>query len=114
LSLETKSSSNLALRRIGEIVLVAVLYFLAARLGLLLAFGHKNVSPVWPPSGVAVAMLLAFQFRCWPGITIGALLANYTTGLPLQTSCLISVGNTLEAFTAAYILSLAGSFRASF
>ncbi len=114
ISATSKPGSIDVLRRIVEIALVAILYFLAARLGLLLAFEHKNVSPVWPPSGVAVAMLLFFRFRCWPGIAVGAMLANYTTGLTLQTSCIIGIGNTLEALAAAYLLDITGSFRASF
>src|SRR5579871_1629898 len=75
----------------------AAVYFASARLGLLMAFGHRNVSPVWPPSGVALAGLLLFGVRMWPAVALGAFLANFTTGLPLPTACAIATGNTLEA-----------------
>ncbi|HAT30019.1 MAG TPA: hypothetical protein DCW29_03955, partial [Janthinobacterium sp.] len=43
--------------RHGAALLVfGLLYFGAARLGLLLAFANSNVSPVWPPSGIAFAV----------------------------------------------------------
>src|SRR5205823_892029 len=53
-------STRLEPRAVVEIIGVVIVYFLAARLGLLLAFHYKNVSPVWPPSGVALAALFVF------------------------------------------------------
>lgn len=91
----------------------ALIYFGAARLGLLMAFGHRNVSPVWPPSGVALAGLLLLGPRFWPGVTLGAFLANFTTGLPLLTACGIGVGNTLEAALGAYLLRRYARFDTS-
>jgi PAS domain S-box-containing protein len=87
-----------------EIGIVALIYFGAARLGLLMAFSHKNVSPVWPPSGFALAALLVRGTRLWPAITLGAFLANYLTGLAAPTALAIGIGNTLEAVMGAYLL----------
>src|SRR5690349_20516306 len=84
-------------RRLVEIAVVALVYFAAARLGLLLALGYKNISPVWPPSGTGLAILLLFGVRLWPGIMLGAFLANYSTGIPISSSILICAGNALEA-----------------
>ncbi len=89
-----------------QICLIAFAYFLTARLSLLLAFQETNVSPVWPPSGLAFAAMLVFGRRIWPGILIGAFLANSLNFLnhsmtPLFQvyilSFLIAIGNTLEA-----------------
>ncbi len=38
------------------ILVIAGLYFAAAKLGLSLASLHTNVSPVWPPTGIAIAI----------------------------------------------------------
>ena len=87
------------------IAFVAAIYFLAAKLGLSLAFANVSVSPVWPPTGVAIAAMLCFGYRATPGILIGALLGNYLlTDVPLAASTVIAIGNTLEALTAAYLL----------
>ena len=85
--------------------LVAAVYFVAAKIGLSLAFANVSVSPVWPPTGVAIAALLCFGYRASPGVLIGALLGNYIlTDVPLVPSTAIAIGNVLEAVTAVYLL----------
>ena len=58
-----------------RIILVAVIYFLSAYFGLLLAFKDPITSPVWPPVGIGLALILFLGVRTWPGITIGSLIA---------------------------------------
>ena len=48
---------------IGLSLLIALVYFAAAELGLSLASVHQNVTPVWPPTGIAIASLLIFGFE---------------------------------------------------
>lgn len=92
-------------RNIGTVLAVAVIYFLAAKLGLSLAYLNASVSPVWPPTGVAIAAVLWLGYRATPGVLIGALSANYLlTDVPLAASVGISIGNTLEALTAVFLL----------
>jgi signal transduction histidine kinase/integral membrane sensor domain MASE1/CheY-like chemotaxis protein len=83
---------------------VAVVYFLAAKLGLSLAFINASVSPVWPPTGVAIAAVLLLGYRIWPGILLGAFLANFFTPVPIATAGGIAIGNTLEALAAGLVL----------
>jgi PAS domain S-box-containing protein len=89
---------------------LAVLYFLAARAGLALAFVHSSATSVWPPSGIALAALLLFGRALWPGVFLGAFVANVTTvaaGTPavaVVTSLLIAAGNTLEAVVAEHLI----------
>jgi integral membrane sensor domain MASE1 len=61
-----------AVKRLLLLVLVALAYFGTARLGLLLASLHDNVSPVWPATGLAAAVLLLGGRWLWPGVMIGA------------------------------------------
>ena len=85
--------------------LVAAIYFVAAKIGLSLAFANVSVSPVWPPTGVAIAALLCFGYRATPGVLLGALLGNYLlTDVPLIPSTTIAIGNALEAVIAVYLL----------
>lgn len=98
--LETLKPKNL-----GLILLVALLYFLGAKVGLSLAFINANVSPVWPPTGIAIALALWFGYRALPGVVLGALIANYTlTNVSLLTASGIAIGSGLEVFTAVYLL----------
>src|SRR3989454_1393075 len=86
----------------------AAVYFTAATLGLRLAFIAEQVTLVWPPTGISLAALLVFGNRAWPGIALGALLANATHHEPLGTAFGIAVGNTLEAVIGAWLLRRVG------
>ncbi len=96
-----------------RIILVAVVYFLSAYLGIILAFRETYTSPVWPPVGVGLAMIILMGPRTWPGIMIGSLisyllvfwLTNITFGTgAILASTLISTGNTLEIIIGYYLL----------
>ena len=65
---------------------------------------HSNVTPVWPPTGIAIASLLIFGRRVWPGIFLGALAANLLTNIPVASALGIAIGNTLEALVAWWLL----------
>jgi integral membrane sensor domain MASE1 len=64
----------------------------------------EQVTAVWPPTGIALAALLLFGYRVWPGVVLGAFLANATTSAPLATAAGIALGNTLEALVGARLL----------
>jgi PAS domain S-box-containing protein len=89
---------------IGLNLFLAIVYFAAAELGLSLASLHSNVTPVWPPAGIAIASLLIFGPHLWPGIFVGALAANLLTNIPAGSAVGIAVGNTLQALVAYWLL----------
>ena len=92
--------------------ILAVVYFVAGKLSLKLAFLHASASPVWPPAGIALAALLLFGFRLWPAIFVGAFLVNLTTAGNIFTSLGIAAGNTLEAVIGAWLIQrFAGGVR---
>ena len=97
-----------ALRVWAGILGTALIYFAAAKLGFVFAFVAKQVTVVWPPTGIALAALLVLGPRAWPGITLGAFLANVTTDEPLWTAGGIAAGNTLEAVVGAWLLHRLG------
>ncbi len=71
-------------------LLLAASYWLAATAGLALAFVNASASVVWPPTGIALAAVLVYGSRAWPGIFLGAFLANVTTAGSVSTSLLIA------------------------
>lgn len=99
---------------IGLSLVVAVFYFAGAELGLSLASVHENVTPVWPSTGIAIAALLIFGGRVWPGVFAGALTANLLTHVPLGSAIGIATGNTLEALIACFLLQRSKQWRNSF
>src|SRR5262249_26110603 len=51
-----------------EISVVTALYYVTGRLGLAWAIPPGIATPVWPPSGIALAAVLLRGRRVWPGI----------------------------------------------
>src|SRR5919198_4750480 len=93
------------------IALLAAAYYGAAKLGLSFAFETPSVTAIWPPTGLALAALVLGGYRLWPGVAIGAFLANSWTGIPPLATIGISCGNTLEALAGAYLLLRVASFK---
>jgi PAS domain S-box-containing protein len=89
---------------LAKVALLALVYFGAARLGLHYASIGHNVSLVWPPTGIAFAALTLLGYRYWPGVALGAFLANAVTPVSFLAAAGIALGNTLEALVAAYLL----------
>lgn len=89
---------------VGLNLFLAVVYFAAAELGLSLATLHSNVTPVWPPAGIAIASLVIFGPRLWPGIFLGALAANLSTDIPAASALGIAIGNTAQALIGYWLL----------
>jgi diguanylate cyclase (GGDEF)-like protein/PAS domain S-box-containing protein len=90
--------------RLARIGLVALGYFMIAKLGLLLATVSGNTTPLWPTSGLSLALLLILGPEVWPGVWLGATLAAVSSGVPLPAAATIGIGFALEVVIAAYLL----------
>ncbi|MFY9552436.1 MAG: MASE1 domain-containing protein, partial [Thermoanaerobaculia bacterium] len=95
---------------VGSAALAAA-YFGAARLSLALPFAEDNVTAIWPPTGIALAALVLYGRRLWPGVVAGALLVNASAGTPPAAAVVIAFGDTLEALAAVTLLRGAADFR---
>src|SRR5579863_6548058 len=93
---------------------LAVVYFVAGKLGLSMAFVHPSSTAVWPPTGITLAAFLILGYRVWPGIFLGAFLVNLTTAGTILTSLGIATGNTLEGLVAAYLVTRFANGRNAF
>src|SRR5687767_10070892 len=97
-------------RYVARIALLTGAYVAVARLGLMLDAVSGFAALVWPATGLALAALLLGGYRYWPGVALGALIANIWTGAPPLVALFISVGNTLEAVVSAYAMRRWGRF----
>jgi signal transduction histidine kinase len=80
------------------------LYVVAGKIGLSLAFVHVSVSPVWPPTGIALAAFLMLGYRVWPAVFVGAFVVNFSAAGFVATSGAIAAGNTLEGLLGAFLV----------
>jgi len=99
---------------VAGVLALAAVYLVAAKFGLSLAVVNASSSAVWPPTGVALAALLLWGYRLWPGIFLGAFLANIITQGTLLTSLGIATGNTLEALLGAWLINQFANGRHAF
>ncbi|MFG2606311.1 MASE1 domain-containing protein [Streptomyces sp. NPDC048514] len=103
-----------SLRRPGgyivQVLAVAACYYAAGRLGLLreLSVDGAVVTPIYPPTGVAVAALLILGLRCWPGIALGSLLVVLSLTSFRPDVLVILFGSTAAPVCAAVLLRRAG------
>lgn len=85
-----------------NILILALIYFVAAKIGLRINAGFATF--VWLPIGIALAALFLYGYRLWPGIAIGSFMASFIIGGSWEVALGISAGNTLEALAGVYIL----------
>ncbi len=98
----------------GGVILLGLSSGLAGWLGLSLAVPPDIASPIWPPTGIALGVLLVWGARFWPGVWLGAFLVHYH--LTFQTTptfadldrlvlpVMISFGPVLQAIVGTYLI----------
>lgn len=100
--------------QVRAIICLALGYYAAGRLGLMLAIPPGYATAVWPASGIALAGLLMTRDRAWLGIWLGSMAVNVTTGLDttsvsaflrsLVVPALIASGATLQAWVGKHLI----------
>ncbi|MEV1026033.1 MASE1 domain-containing protein [Streptomyces sp. NPDC050264] len=101
---------RLPLEPVLKALAVAACYYVAGRLGLLgrVVVEGVVVTPIWPPTGVAVAALLVYGVRVWPGIALGSLLVIASLTTPQIGTLLTVAGNTIGPLCAMWLLRRVG------
>lgn len=88
-----------------ELGFIAAVYFAVAKLSLTLASVHPSATPIWPPTGLALAAVLLRGYRVWPAIFAGAFLVNVLTAGSIYTAFAIGFGNTMEALVGGWLIN---------
>lgn len=90
---------------IPKILATALIYFALAKLSFLTALPASPAGPslIWLPTGFAVAALLRWGYRVWPGVALGSLLNSFpnTTGLGGVLGFLLA--NTADPLLAVWL-----------
>ena len=103
-----------------QILAIATAYFVTGKLGSYLAIPPGYATAIWPASGIALAGILLFGYRAWPGVLLGSILVNFSTSFSggtsseLITSSLVTFaiggGATLQAVAGAWLLRCFAGF----
>ncbi|MDO9267809.1 MAG: PAS domain S-box protein [Methylobacter sp.] len=93
---------------------LAAAYFITGKLGTFLAIPPGYATAIWPPSGIALAGILIYGYRAWPGILLGSFLVNFAATLATGpasetltsfiTTLVIGGGASLQAVAGAYLV----------
>ena len=100
----TPGLAQRTLTALGMGLVFLAIYFAAGKFGLSLAFFNASASPIWPPTGLALAVVLLWGYRFGFAIFAGAFLVNITTQGSVATSLAIGCGNSLEALLGAWLV----------
>ena len=103
-----------AARYVLELVIVAASYVGLAEAGLMLPSINPTATPLWPPSGFALALLLLRGYRIWPAILLGSFFSNAIAARSLLASGFIGVGMLFAAFTGAWLIGRWSNGRKTF
>ena len=95
---------NPSLQFAVRVLVLAVLYFVTGRLGLMLPAFGSHITLVWLPTGIAVAMMMRSGYGCWPGVAIGAMAVNLSTGIHWLPASGIAAGNTAGPLLTSWLL----------
>jgi PAS domain S-box-containing protein len=100
---------------LARLAILTVLYVLTGKLGLLLAVPPGYATIIWPPSGIALGMLIIGGARLWPGVFAGSLLLNaYNSGVfaeadwfsaKLLAAAGIALGSTLQSLVGRALIA---------
>ncbi|MER6413788.1 MASE1 domain-containing protein [Streptomyces humidus] len=95
-----------------ETLAVALCYYAAGRLGLMreLVVGGAVFTPIWPPTGVALACLLILGIRAWAGIALGSLLVIMSL-TSLRPAAIGNLAGNTAAPVCAYLMLRRVGFR---
>lgn len=85
--------------------LVALAYYIAARLGLMVPYKESVATLMWLPTGIAVGAIMRWGKVSLPAIYVAAFFAELSAGLPFYTALAIASTNTLAPFCVAYLLN---------
>jgi PAS domain S-box-containing protein len=100
-----KRMQNQKLTTFTRVVLLIALYFVGGLVGKETTFLSGSVALVWPPAGIALAAILLFGYRFWPGVALGAVLFSFMNGMPFGFFTFgTAIGNTMGAIVCAYLL----------
>jgi diguanylate cyclase (GGDEF)-like protein/PAS domain S-box-containing protein len=98
------SKASTAFRYALSLAAFTALYLGAARAGLFLQTQYAGLSPLWPPSGVAVAVFWRFGLRWWPMVLVGEFTTALALGQPLAQGLVGGSAQLLEALAARWLL----------
>src|SRR5918996_1615829 len=107
-------SARSAATYLVELLIVAAIYIGFAESARLLPAIGPAATPLWPPTGFALALVLLRGHRIWPAIFVGAVSPELMAGRSLLESGSVGIGTLLAAFAGAWLMGRWANGRKAF
>ncbi len=107
-------SARSAATYLVELSIVAASYIGLAETALLLPAINPAATPLWPPTGFALALVLLRGYRIWPAILVGSLCPYLMAGRSLLELGSVGIGTLLAAFAGTWLISRWSNGRRTF
>jgi len=98
-------SARSAATYLVELSIAAASYVGLAESALLLPAINPAATPLWPPTGFALALVLLRGYRIWPAILVGCLSPYLMAGRSLLELGSVAIGTLLAAFAGTWLIS---------
>ena len=98
-------SARSAATYLVELSIVAASYIGLAESALLLPAINPAATPLWPPTGFALALVLLRGYRIWPAILVGSLSPYLMADRSLLELGSVGIGTLLAAFAGTWLIS---------
>lgn len=89
---------------IAKFTIVALAYFITAKLGLMVPYKESVATLIWLPTGIAVGAIMRWGNVSLPAIYIASVAVNISMGVPPLAALSIAISNTSAPFLTAYLL----------
>ena len=106
------------------IISIALAYYCASEFRYVFSISTTYASIIFPASGVALASILLFGYRVWPGVWLGNILLNHLMGdlsgnlseqiISALPVLFIATGASLQAISGAYLVRRFAGFPQAF
>jgi len=87
-----------------KVVAVIAVYAVLAEFALLAPFLNPTAAPLWPPTGLAIGLLLVFGAQLWPGVVLGAYLAAAIAGQSPIVCVFVAAGSLGAGLAGSYLV----------
>ena len=99
---------------IAQLIFVLLAYLVAGKLGQAATnIRSGNIGPVWPAFGIALAAVLLYGYRIWPGVFAGQFLVGTLTPVPLVAAVGQAASAAMAAVCGTFLLRRIVKFQLS-
>jgi PAS domain S-box-containing protein len=98
-------SARSAATYLAELSIVAASYIGLAESAVLLPAINPAATPLWPPTGFTLALILLRGYRIWPAMLVGSLFPFLMGDRSLLEAGTVGISTLLAAFAGAWLIS---------